>query len=676
MSLRLLPTSRTAFKRTSAALSRQKSTNVDRKSRMNLPRLPVPDLRRTLDRYIQSLKPFLLEDEARGGPSYESALERRVHWAREFEEGVGAVAQDRLIQLDKSSPHNWLDDNIWLKKAYHEWRAPLLINSNWWLAFFNDSTIPDEVINGSPTSINPWQVRRAAWMIHRVLDLKDKLAQQELYPQTTRSGVWFRDSVSRFFGVCRIPKPGCDTLSPLPPSSSADARKVLIMAHDWFYTLEVYDESWKAHSAEEIERRLSQIVRDVSGRIDAGEVATPVGVLSADDRDDWAKNLGHLLSLSPKNERIYQAVQHSLFALSLDNWTLGASPGTTSTPAVDSLEEVDHHLSNIRSSRHARNRWFDKAYTLVVETNTRAGAMGEHSPVDALVPSMVAEYAIVQEIDASFFSDPVPKLASHDSGGKTGFERLDWVVDEHIAQECRAADTRARSLIADSDDGVLWFKDYGTDWIRNTAQLPPDAYLQMALQLAWYRTRGSFTATYETVLTRIFDHGRTETLRTLTVDSRAWVLAMADPSTSLAQRLELLRRAIQTHARLTREAATGKGIDRHLLGLRVMLREGEGCDLFNDELFAQSQEWKLSTSGLSAGPLFRGTGFGASYTDGYGINYIAGPDIVKFGIESKHSNPLTSTRQFQAVIAEVLHEMQHLCLFTPSPADHPTRAHL
>ena len=59
--------------------------------------------------------------------------------------------------------------------------------------------------------------------------------------------------------------------------------------------------------------------------------------------------------------------------------------------------------------------------------------------------------------------------------------------------------------------------------------MAPDAYIQMALQLAWYRTRGDFTATYETALTRLFKHARTETIRTLTADSRAWVLAMGDP---------------------------------------------------------------------------------------------------------------------------------------------------
>ena len=47
---------------------------------------------------------------------------------------------------------------------------------------------------------------------------------------------------------------------------------------------------------------------------------------------------------------------------------------------------------------------------------------------------------------------------------------------------------------------------------------------------------------------------------------------------------------------------------------------GESAPLLDDELFGRSQKWKLSTSGLSAGLLFKGTGFGSVYEDGYGIN--------------------------------------------------------
>ena len=67
----------------------------------------------------------------------------------------------------------------------------------------------------------------------------------------------------------------------------------------------------------------------------------------------------------------------------------------------------------------------------------------------------------------------------------------------------------------------------------NEAKTSPDAYIQMALQLAWYRTRKSFTATYETTLTRLFLHGRTETIRTLSTQSRAFVLGMLDPNNTV-----------------------------------------------------------------------------------------------------------------------------------------------
>lgn len=66
-----------------------------------------------------------------------------------------------------------------------------------------------------------------------------------------------------------------------------------------------------------------------------------------------------------------------------------------------------------------------------------------------------------------------------------------------------------------------------------SGKFSPDAYIQMVLQLAWYKTRGEFTATYETVLTRMFKRGRTETLRSYTRDSREFVLSMVDPRVSV-----------------------------------------------------------------------------------------------------------------------------------------------
>jgi carnitine O-acetyltransferase len=213
------------------------------------------------------------------------------------------------------------------------------------------------------------------------------------------------------------------------------------------------------------------------------------------------QNLKYLLSLSTKNQATLKVIQQSILAVSLDSHTLGLHPRdnvhtSPTPPAMNSPAEIDCHLHNIRSSINARNRWFDKGYTIIVETNTRAGSMGEHSPVDALVPSIVADYALSQSIVPEAFSLPEPPSFFSDRGFDiTEWERLDWVTDERIKAECIVAESRARVLIADSDDSVLWFSDYGADWIKSigTPGIPPLIGYTLTwlngYQLAWPRTR-------------------------------------------------------------------------------------------------------------------------------------------------------------------------------------------
>jgi carnitine O-acetyltransferase len=62
-----------------------------------------------------------------------------------------------------------------MKRAYLQWRAPLVVNSNWWLALNNDPTISVSAPHEAPQQINPLQVRRTAWILHRFLDFKYRL---------------------------------------------------------------------------------------------------------------------------------------------------------------------------------------------------------------------------------------------------------------------------------------------------------------------------------------------------------------------------------------------------------------------------------------------------------------------------------------------------------------------
>lgn len=65
----------------------------------SLPRLPVPPLEASLEKYIKSLRPFLLDQAAKEGENQhwvEKELDKRREMAKDFERGLGRVLQERL----------------------------------------------------------------------------------------------------------------------------------------------------------------------------------------------------------------------------------------------------------------------------------------------------------------------------------------------------------------------------------------------------------------------------------------------------------------------------------------------------------------------------------------------------------------------------------------------------
>lgn len=89
---------------------------------------------------------------------------------------------------------------------------------------------------------------------------------------------------------------------------------------------------------------------------------------------------------------------------------------------------------------------------------------------------------------------------------------------------------------------------------------------QQVFQLAYYLTHEMPCGTYEAAQTRRFKLGRTETVRTCTLESVAWTKAMVDPSISNAVKRDLFRKAVGVHGKEMKLASGGLGIDRHLFG--------------------------------------------------------------------------------------------------------------
>lgn len=165
----------------------------------------------------------------------------------------------------------------------------------------------------------------------------------------------------------------------------------------------------------------------------------------------------HLLDLSPRNRSTLEKIDSSLFALSLDH------PTPVISSASSLHERRDAHVHNTAYGCMGRNRWFDKTISFSVETNTRVGMMGEHSPCDALIPSILGDFTVGVCMDPAFLSqDSRPDL--------NGWDHLGWDVDDTVLKACQRVQEAVKLSIQDSDDSVLWFDDYGVDWMRQVGE--------------------------------------------------------------------------------------------------------------------------------------------------------------------------------------------------------------
>lgn len=127
----------------------------------------------------------------------------------------------------------------------------------------------------------------------------------------------------------------------------------------------------------------------------------------------------------------------------------------------------------------------------------------------------------------------------------------------------------ANELLNDVDLKLTMYTDYGKGFMKKV-KVSPDAYVQLALQLAYYRDAGRLCLTYEASMTRLYREGRTETVRPVTIESAAWVKAMGDANKTDEERRSLMKQACAVHQRGYQDAMCGKGIDRHLFCLYVI----------------------------------------------------------------------------------------------------------
>lgn len=103
---------------------------------------------------------------------------------------------------------------------------------------------------------------------------------------------------------------------------------------------------------------------------------------------------------------------------------------------------------------------------------------------------------------------------------------MSWDLNNELClASIHDADLAAQKLLNDLQLRIYVHDNYGKGFMK-TCRVSPDAFIQMALQLAYYRDAGRFSLTYEASMTRLYREGRTETVRPCTIESADWVKSM------------------------------------------------------------------------------------------------------------------------------------------------------
>lgn len=78
----------------------------------------------------------------------------------------------------------------------------------------------------------------------------------------------------------------------------------------------------------------------------------------------------------------------------------------------------------------------------------------------------------------------------------------------------------------------------------------------------------------------------------------------------MKEKYSAFQKAAKAHISYITKASNGMGVDRHLLGLKLVMEQGESHPIYTHPIFSKSSKWQLSTSALFSGERLAGTGFG------------------------------------------------------------------
>ncbi|KAM4636173.1 choline O-acetyltransferase [Discoglossus pictus] len=605
----------------------EKAAGLSSEDEEALPKLPVPPLQQTMDMYLRCMRHLVTEEQYRKS---KANIEKFLAPG-----GLGETLQQKLLER-REKTENWVHQ-YWLEDMYLTNRLPLPVNS-------------------SPAVIFPRQnfqdindhLRFTANLISGVLDYKTMLDLHALpvdYARGQLSG--HPMCMKQYYGLFssyRLPGGTKDTLVAQESSVMPEPEHIIVACNNQFFVLDVVI-NFRRLSEADLFTQLLKIVR-LAGNED--ERLPPIGLLTSDGRAEWARAREILVKDSTNRDSL-DMIERCMCIVCLD------------APTGMEMNEANRALQLLHGGgydKNGANRWYDKPMQFVVGRDGVSGTICEHSPFDGIVLVQCTEHLL------KYMKSSPKKLVRADSVSELPApRRLRWKCSPDIQGHLASSAEKLQRIVNNLDFTVYKFKKYGKEFIKKQ-KMSPDAFIQVSLQLAFYRCHRRLVPTYESASIRRFQRGRVDNIRSSTSEALEFVKAMVDGEKTIphSEKMKYLRDAITAQTNYTLLAITGMAIDNHLLALRELAQEHckELPEVFTDDMYVASNRFILSTSQVPT-TMDMFCCYGPVVPNGYGSCYNPQPEHILFCISSFRDCKETSSSMFAKAVEESLTAMGDLC---------------
>jgi carnitine O-acetyltransferase len=589
----------------------------------NLPKLPVPDLDDTLKRLAGFVE--ALPDQSPG--AFEQ-FQRAIVESKPQLERAQAILQNRFETL----PHylgGWWDDY-----AYLMTREPNVLVSN--VFAVRDSDFDQKSRKPNPPLSDP--AARTALIFLESLTFRNLLQFERLPPDTfgARGSPLCMEQYRRYYSV-RIPKVGKDELQVNP---AAEVKYLQVMYKGRMFVILAKNPRTGADwTFSELKSLVKAGVDHIREKLPALRWDECVGALTAGERDSWAKAWTLLEKASEENKQNLEILTKDILAFVAIDDEVPGSPPTSETAAIE-----------YAALRNPHNRWYDRSVQRIVLPNGVALENGDHTAMDAVVmatvPFELMAFSSTKYLRSEQFKRDASSVVLSAKLIAASVKHLNWTLTNEIREAIATATTLHEKLCSTAQVDIYKYQKYGRDQLR-ALRVNGDALIQQALQLGFFFDRKKLVPVYESASTRNFQRGRTDTIRSFTKGQQRFVQSVVKKE-PVEKQAQCLLQAVKEHVRIAGESASGRGVDRHLLGLKLALLESGSKQLppiFSDPLVAASANYQLLTSQM-VGEMFVG-GFAHVLPDGYGCCYYQRRKEIAICVSGNKCGNLTDLVRFQ-----------------------------